>query len=189
MEIEEQRMCKRCCGTFSTVFFRKKTHHYMHIMNSAICFGCETTARTEKKRRNRPLEKARSTLHRHADKYIRLKMADNRDHFAERYGWDLERVAHDIKHEHGNNCGYCYTPYREMGNGLSDVTLDIVDTDKQPFYGYNTKWVCATCNREKQKTDPTIYGAKQQAWKAWHRQQDRLKNNPESGLPLFDVAA
>jgi len=148
--------------------------------------GCEQQERDDRKRRNRPKAKARNTFYHHADKFIQAGKAESRREFAELYGWDIGQMSHDIEHAYGNGCPYCHQSFAEMGHGLSDVTLDIIDTEKPPYYTTNVRWVCATCNKEKQRTPPELWGAKLIAWEKWRQQQERIKNNPFCGLPLFD---
>jgi len=190
-----QKTCRRCGLTYepAEAFFRQNLNHRGKLGNyrylKSVCIGCETTARTERKRRNRPREKARRTWHHHADKYIKLGMAKSRDDFAKRYGWDLDQMAHDIEHASANGCPYCHQLFAEMVHGLADITLDIINPDMPPYYESNVRWVCMTCNREKKKTPPDLWGAKLQCWKKWRDHQDRLKTNPYAGLPLLDCLA
>jgi hypothetical protein len=72
-----------------------------------------------------------------------------------------------------------------MGHGLADLTLDIIDPTKDPYYSTNVKWVCATCNKEKQRTPPEHWGAKLVAWQMWREQQEKLKGDPWIGT-LFE---
>ena len=61
------------------------------------------------------------------------------------YGWDLKRIAHDAEYQYGNGCNYCGHPYRDMGHGYADITLDVVDRGRPPYYRTNTRWCCQTC--------------------------------------------
>lgn len=166
------RRCKRCHTPYEGLeveaFFRRtsSTHRSMRM---AVCIGCELTARTRRKQENRPLEKARRTLHHHADKYVLAGSATSRDDFARRYGWKLEQMAHDIEHAMGNGCPYCWQAFAEMEHGLADCTLDIVNPGQLPYYRTNIRWCCKTCNTEKARTPPDLWGAKLQAWERWRQ--------------------
>jgi hypothetical protein len=185
-----RKTCKKCGLTFepAEAFFSlsrgKRVENNSFLR--ATCDGCRLNARTERKKQNRPKEKARRSWHYHADKYVKRNMADSRNDFAQRYGWDLDQMAHDIKHAHANGCPYCHQMFFEMEHGLADVTLDIINPDLPPYYETNARWVCMTCNREKQKTSPDLWGAKLQCWKQWREHQEKLKADPFAGLPLFE---
>lgn len=162
------RRCRRCGGTYSEAFFRAwGDNGRCHQRVRPVCIGCELTARTERKRRNRSLEKARRTLYHHADKYIRLGVATSRDDFAERFGWDVRDMAHDIDHATANGCPYCRRPFAEMEHGLADCTLDVIHPDQLPYYRSNARWCCQTCNNEKRRTAPEQWGAKLRDWEQW----------------------
>jgi hypothetical protein len=124
----------------------------------AVCIGCLQTERDNLKRYNRPKAKARNTFYRHADKFIKEGLAGSREDFAQRFDWSVKQMAHDIEHTYKNGCPYCRQFFSEMGHGLSDLTLDIIDPEKPPYYTTNVKWVCSTCNKEKQRTPPEYWG-------------------------------
>jgi len=184
------KTCKRCGGIYPLVFFRRNPDDRLRATAVArtrdICIGCELTARTTAKKRNRPREKARRTLDAHADKYIKQGLADSRKQFAAQYGWNLDQMAHDIDFVYGNGCPYCHRPFSEMEHGLADVTLDVINPDLPPYYETNCRWVCTTCNREKGKTDPALWGQKLQAWKQWRELAARREQDIYAGLPLFE---
>jgi len=98
-----------------------------------------------------------------------------------RYGWDIDRMAHDLLHTHENTCPYCWQPFSEMEHGLADVTLDVVDPDAEPHYRTNTRWCCASCNREKGRTPPHDWAVKLACWERW-----RQRPPMAAQLGLFD---
>jgi len=196
------KTCRRCGQTYNPAeaFFRQ--HRYVPTAVGtvkhwhSICIGCELTARTEKKYRNRPKEKARRTLHSHADKYIRAKRWEKdprfpevhtRDEFEQKLGWNLDHMAHDLEYASGNGCHYCRRPFSEMEHGWADITLDIINPDLPPYYRTNTRWICMTCNREKQKTPPDLWGAKLQCWGQWREWRERVQQSRWAGCPLFEA--
>lgn len=182
------KTCKKCGQTYqpAEAFFRSNRKLGNSRYLKKICIGCELSARTERKQLNRPREKARRTWHSHADKYIKRGIAQDRADFADRFGWDLDQIAHDIEHAASNGCPYCHRPFAEMAHGWADITLDIVNPALPPYYETNARWVCMTCNREKQKTAPDLWGAKLQCWKQWREHQAKLAVDPWAGLPLFE---
>lgn len=183
------KICKKCSGTYSEYFFYKNitTNFGSHGFQSreTICKGCQISARTNSKRSNRSREKARRTLRHHAEKYIKLGHAASRENFAKKFGWNLDQMAHDINHAYSNGCSYCHEPYSKMGNGLSDLTLDIRYPDLLPYYETNTCWACATCNQLKQRTPPDLWGQILQDWKVWQERQNQLGKDQGFGT-LFE---
>jgi len=183
------KTCKKCGGDYAEIFFPSHgtgVTRYSRKWRRNICIGCRQEEKDERKRRNRPLAKARSTFYRHADRFIKGGLAESRQEFAERFGWDVHQMAHDIEHGYANSCPYCHEAFAEMGHGLSDITLDIVDPEKPPYYTTNVKWICATDNKEKQRTPPEHWGAKLAAWDMWRKQQQKLNTDPFVGLPFFE---
>jgi hypothetical protein len=87
------------------------------------------------------------------------------------YGWDPARLAHDAEHQYGNGCNYCGHRYADMGHGLSDITLDVMDRAKPPYYRTNTKWCCQTCNRQKGDKTPEWFETNRQVYEAWSANQ------------------
>lgn len=167
-------VCIRCGVVFppeeAMVFFRLNpdTRARIHARRArrSVCIGCEQTERDERKRQRRALEKARWTLRFHAAREGMTAPA-----FGARYGWVVARIVHDIEHAFENTCGYCWRPYAEMEHGLADVTIDIVDRDKPPYYDTNTKPCCRTCNTEKGKLSPEAWALKLQAWRRWRERK------------------
>lgn len=168
------KQCSRCREWFTPEVFFRRTSTHMHMRRMAVCIGCENTARDNHKQENRWRQKARDTSNRHADKFIERGLASSRADFAERYGWNVDRMAHEAEHAFGSGCTYCGHRYLSMGHGLADITLDIVDRDAPPYYATNTTWCCATCNREKGRTPIHLWGAKLVAWSKWRQRQAEL---------------
>lgn len=181
----QQRQCKRCGGAYPLVFFRISQRDYAlrAKRKNTICIGCEQTERDEKKRYNRPRKKARDAYRRHAKKFVERDIIKSQDELAQYYGWDIDQMTHDIEHASTNGCPYCHQPFSDMAYGLSDLTLDIVDPEKPPYYTTNVRWVCATCNMEKQRTPPSQWGAKLVSWQRWR--EIRQKNDIWHGT-LFE---
>ena len=160
-----KQRCKECGGWYDRdAFFRKNPGgRKAHISAyRQICIGCETTTRTKRKKADRWLAKARSTIYRHAKKYGRTSTE-----FIRVYGWEPARVAHILEHAHDNTCPYCTDSYKDMPDSKWQVTMDIVNPKRQPFLTINTQPCCQTCNREKSNTDPEVWARKLVAWREW----------------------
>jgi hypothetical protein len=154
------------------------------LAKHSICIGCELTERNDPTPQARAIRKARNSLLHHAEKY---EMQPQR--FAKKYGWNIERMAHDFLHAHDNTCVYCWTPYGEMGHGLDDITIDIVDVEKEPYYHTNVQRCCRTCNSEKSTLPPEIWARRLIEWREWRDWMEAMKAQPLYGLPLFDLQA
>lgn len=183
------RRCKRC-GTFypphlvESAFRIGGGHGRALDASSAprrnrICRPCEQTARDQSKIGNRWTVKSRDVIRRHA---VRLDVP--KDDLVSVYGWDQARLAHDAEHQYGNGCNYCGHAYHDMGHGLADITLDIVDRSKPPYYRTNTKWCCQTCNRKKGAQTPEEFEIDRQVYECWSEQQrrgwDPVTDDPDS---------
>jgi hypothetical protein len=112
-----------------------------------------------------------------------------RREFARRFGWDIFRMRDDFEREYSGSCWYCGTAYRTMGHGLADLTLDIVNPTKEPYYRTNTRLCCRTCNREKSNRPSELWERFRQEWVRDREWQSELGTNQCRGLPLFDHAA
>jgi hypothetical protein len=91
--------------------------------------------------------------------------------FANRYGWNVDNIEHDLKHAWENGCPSCRKQFQTMPYGLSGMTLDVIDPAKEPFYSNNVQIQCRTCNTAKGDTPPEMWALKQIAWKKWERNQ------------------
>ena len=168
--------CSRCGGYYAPVFFRRRSDQQQMVTRRGahhfVCIGCELTARTEAKRRDRPREKAKRSYDAHADKFVSAGLIANRAELATVYGWAVDRMAHDIRHVYENTCPYCWQPFADMEHGLGDVSLDVIDPEREPYYRTNVRWCCVTCNREKSKTPPDEWELKLTMWARWRRQTE-----------------
>jgi hypothetical protein len=167
--------CARCGGLFDAeAFFR--THHggaYAHAPSrgtQSVCIGCEQTARDAEKARDRWPAKVRDTIRLHARKLGVTVVV-----LVKEFGWEFDQLLHDVKHAYSNGCPYCRESFAGMGHGFGDITLDLVERADPPHYSINTKWVCATCNREKGRTPAELWARKLAAWAEWDRHQKRLQ--------------
>lgn len=179
--------CGECGGEYDEVGFRKNPGgRHTSMPTKLVCILCEQTARDKNKRAYRWRTKARDTRRRHCERYnLKNGATLTPETFGKQFRWDVDRIAHQMEHSYSNGCNECGDLYIEMGHGLSDVTLDIVDPLKSPDYGINTRIICRSCNQRKSKTPPDKWGAKLRYQDEWREQQARLKRNPFACLPLF----
>ena len=84
---------------------------------------CERVSRQNQ--RNPYLVKAHNVIRRHANG---LKIS--KDKLVTVYGWDPQILAQKAEHVHAGRCNYCHEPYM----GLADITLDIQDRRREPYY-------------------------------------------------------
>lgn len=191
--ISKAQRCYECGGEYLLIFFElegrcgKLGNRRYRIR----CIGCKLSARVKRAQANRFRQKARSTRTRHAGKYVRdPKLAghvSSVDEFCAAYDWTIDQMAHDIEHASKNGCPYCWQLFSTMEHGLRDITLDIFDPRLPPYYRTNVRWCCVTCNSEKQRTPPDLWGAKLAMWKLWRENQAKLMTDPGAlgFLPFF----
>lgn len=165
-----RQKCRHCSGTYDRdVAFRKNSHQRKNRGLAiagpdihATCIGCEQTARDGHKAVEPFIAKARSTIKHHAMRYgiTSSKMITY-------YGWDIDRVAHLLRHAYENTCVYCRRPYHSMRNGPSDVTMDIINPREAPYLETNTQPCCQTCNQSKSDSSPEMWARKLRFWREW----------------------
>jgi hypothetical protein len=129
-----------------------------------MCIGCEQEKRDAEKRKDRWPTKISDMIRRHAER-LKISVKVLREDF----GWEFDRMLHEAQHAYSNGCAYCGKPFKLMGHGLYDLTLDIMDPHSPPHYATNVRWACPTCNREKGRTPPSEWGAKLACWAKWLR--------------------
>ncbi len=161
-------VCGRCGARYpiyvAEVFFRRNSvgRKAGKCDFRSVCIGCEQAARDESRQPARWIGRARDTIKAHAH---RAQMPIGM--FGARYGWDVARIAHDLEHAFENSCVYCRHPYSEMGHGLADITLDIVDPAAEPHYATNVRPCCRTCNAEKGTLTPAQWARKRLGRDLW----------------------
>jgi 5-methylcytosine-specific restriction endonuclease McrA len=163
------RQCNRCATWYpphliARAFQPQRGRWDASNLRKTICRPCEQTARDQRKIRDRWAVKARDVIRRHA-----LRLEVSKFDLISRYGWDPAKLAHEAEFQYGNGCSYCGHPYMDMGHGLADITLDIIDRGKPPYYRTNAKWCCQTCNRKKGATNPEEFELDRQVYETWNR--------------------
>ena len=168
-----QRRCNKCGGTYDEIFFESggTSSVGMHTYRNtrATCKGCSQKARDKSKLANRWRSKMRSTRKMHAQ-----KASKSEAEFESFYKWNLDQMEHDAQHAYENGCPNCGETFFLMGHGLADITLDVIVRDSPPIYGHNTRWICATCNRQKGKYTMKEYGTLMVQWQRWKHQTDNI---------------
>jgi hypothetical protein len=176
-----KKECARCGGLFDAeAFFGRNHARYAYLARHAVCLGCQQSARDTEKARDRWPAKVRDTIRRHA-----RQLGVTVGVLVKEFGWQFDRLLHDVQHAYRNGCPYCRESFAGMGHGFADITLDIVEPTQDPRYTINTKWVCATCNREKGRTPAELWDRKLAAWDEWERQQQHLRRNGPLQRKLF----
>ena len=139
---------KRCmeCGT---VYFGDEVNAMFatvtvgldrRVYPKTTCNPCRLTKRTQVKSQNRFVAKARDTIRRHT---VRLSQwVSSTGDLADRFGWEVKRVAHDMEHAWKNGCPDCGNLFSTMVHGLGDLSVDIIDPANPPFWGINTRIMC-----------------------------------------------
>lgn len=182
---ESGRTCTRCGTHYAAhlvdVAFKFNRLRLDASSRKTICRPCEQTARDARKVDNRWAVKARDVIRRHA-----IRLAVPKADLVGQYGWEPGRLAHDAEHQYGNGCNYCGSQYQAMGHGLADITLDVVDRGRPPYYRTNTKWCCNTCNRKKGVLSPESFELDRHIYEVWN-QHHQLPAD-ERGM-LFDLPA
>lgn len=180
-----RKKCKRCgYEGDEEAFFRQnrtKVFGQVYLPKRAVCIGCELTARNDPSPKARALRKAQNSICNHAEKWGMTPAA-----FSVRFGWEPDRMVHDLLHVAENTCVYCWSPYGDMGHGLDDITIDIIDPEKDPYYHTNAQWCCRTCNAQKSTLSPELWSRRLIEWRRWRAWMARIEVNPTHGLPLFD---
>ena len=166
-----KRQCWECGGWYFEAFFRSARVGYARIANDPgrrRCRGCERTTRDAYKAANPFRIKALGLIRRHADKYIRIGDVQSRAEFMNEYRFNLDRVEGSLKETFADGTGRCEACHYTY-TSLPDVTLDIHDRARRPFFEINTKWLCAECNSEKSHSNPDEWGAIVWSWDEWTR--------------------
>jgi len=177
----DAKRCSQCGGVYPIAFFRNNKVGHMHMTRSR-CKGCEQTERDAKKRDDRWIVKASNSLYRHAKRLHEQKKIQSPEELTELYGWNARQLAHDFEHAYGNGCPFCLVPFADMPNGLADVTIDILDTRKPPYYRTNTKIACMTCNRNKGDMSPEEFEEFLKCWELWSVRDAERKRKKQQML-------
>jgi hypothetical protein len=118
-------------------------------------------------------------MSRHAARLKERAVIEDQSDLEELYGWSIDRMIEDINRMLREGRSYCLQKIDRTEQGLHVVTLDIFDPQKPPHYSTNVRWCCASCNSEKQRTSPHIWGARLSMWGRWRRHRVRVEDDPE----------
>lgn len=186
--VPQFRQCKECKQWLPERFFpanQKTGLVYKSGWRQRTCMGCRDKIADARKAQNRFIKKAKNAIYNHGQKAIEAGLARNLDEFRALYGWDVQQMAHDMAHAYENGCPICHGSYKEMGHGLRDLTIDIINPIRPPHYGINTQYICSTDNTRKQRTDPADYGEVMLGWRLWEAHQQQLNQDEWAGT-LFE---
>ena len=172
---EKTQICKRCRKRLpaTTAFFRKDKTVDGIVYLHKVCRMCESAGRHGE---DRWIRKARSTIYLHRDAYAREyeKDPERFPHwdgdpltFAKAYGWDCRLIAGEMGAAFNGPCKACGIAYKTMGHGPRDLTVDIIDPTGEPFYTYNARLVCSSCNSHKGKKTPDEENRLSRAYVRW----------------------
>lgn len=172
---EKTQLCRRCRKRLpaTTDFFRKHRTVNGTVQLHKVCRMCESARRHGE---DRWIRKARSTIYLHRDTYAweYEKAPDRFPHwdgkpltFAEAYGWNTTLIAGEMEAAFNGPCKGCGYPYKAMGHGPRDLTVDIIDPTREPFYAYNARLVCESCNSHKGKKTPDEETRLSRAYVRW----------------------
>jgi hypothetical protein len=182
-----ERLCTKCGERFPHTFFDSKGGDTYR----SICRGCIRRSADAEKRKDRWRDKMHATLRGHAQRLTKIGTHGliTPSQLASEYEWDVDRMAHDAKHVYENGCPNCGEPFRDMGHGLHDLTLDITDRTARPVYGANTRWLCMTCNRSKGIRSVSEMAELKMCWNRWLNRQQILGCDPWAGTMFADDSA
>lgn len=153
------------------------------IYRKRACKVCEVERRLAKKQANRFADAFDNRRRRHASStgytVAQLKAM----------GWDDRRPREmEAQFRHGF-CPTCIDDdgtvhyFRDMTQGLAELTIDIVDPSKPPVWPGNVQWLCMTCNRAKQKRSGLETGLERVMVRQWEADE---RGEPVQ-LNIFDV--
>ena len=174
----DSKTCIGCGGTWPVSFFHLNggTHKKSRYQPRAQCMGC---ARKYRSPNHVFLRKATTSTILHARNF-----AITRAEFIDRFGWNRERLADDLRHALGGTCPYCQNPYTE----LQQLTFDVIDPQRPPNYSANVRICCRTCNSAKKQMNPEAWAVRIKTWEEYRKWIEAVKSNPQLGLPLFQNA-
>lgn len=164
MTVKREKRCKQCGFLYlnddiEVAFRLKSANNYSHYFRP-ICRLCEQDNRTGKARQSRWKVKCRRARQGHA-----RKLGKSVKELEEKYGWNIDRMAHEAEYHYGNGCTECGDSYDLMDGGFGDITIDIWDRRVEPAYGSNTRWICKTCNLAKGTLPPELWAKIKRLWR------------------------
>lgn len=172
---EKKKICKQCHKPLhaTTQFFNIRRVVGGKVYLHAVCKMCES-----KKRHSQDIwkRKAQRTIAYHRLRALeqyqiapeRFPSWDGRyETFATTYEWFIEKIAREMEAAFGGVCKICGEPYKSMGHGRGDMTVDIMNHTLEPFYADNTRIVCLTCNSGKGAKTLDEERQRKKAYKIW----------------------
>ena len=160
----DNKQCRTCGGWYGAeVGFRKNGLDVRgRQLRHATCIGCEGEARQAMREADPFIRKASSTIGHQAKRFGMAAPV-----FVATYGWNLAKVAHQMRHAYENACTYCRKPYSGMEGGPGMVTTVIVDPALPPYFDTNTAACCRSCNSTKGNLSPAAWAETLRYWREW----------------------
>ena len=183
------KTCTRCGKTKPVEDFRVDVTNRREvtpkIYRKRVCKICEVELRLEKKNANQYLNAFRQRRRSHASStghgVATLKAM----------GWDEMQRSREMQAQFENGfCPACIDDdgtvhfFRDMSEGLAELTIDIIDPGSPPVWPGNVQWLCMTCNRRKQKRSSLEDGLERVMVRQWISDQHE---RGEQQLALFDL--
>ena len=185
---EVKKRCIECSGEYPLLFFRKNPHGGgIRVCPRARCKRCEQNRRDLEKKSDRFRVKASNTIRSHEAKFVIRNVCLKGD-LRKKFGWSIDKLSHDFEHAYKNGCLDCRQMFADMPNGLSSMTLDVIDATKKPYYGVNTRIICSTCNKEKQRSSPDEWGEIQHCHRLWEENKKKNDSDFYKGTLLEKIA-
>lgn len=159
-----ERTCERCQvkavgqEEIDSAFQNKSAKTSSLKQYDKWCYFCRQDKRLVFQRNHPFLYKARNTiashLRDHFKEWVEKGWMKHKYELQTIYGWTENAIA--MLFEQGLNRGWCLTceyGYVEMKNHEKEITLDIIDREKRPWFNGNIRDTCRSCNNAKQKMD------------------------------------
>lgn len=153
------------------------------IYRKKICKICEVEVRLEKKQENRCLDAFRQRRRAHA-RSTGYSVAQ-----LKAMGWDELQRSREMQAQYDNGfCPGCIDDdgtvhfYRDMTQGLAELTIDIIDPAAPPVWPGNVQWLCMTCNRRKQRKSGLEHGLERAMVRQWIAEEHTDPGPTQLGL-------
>lgn len=149
-------ICKRCGKDKAPDEFEisvtRRVELVPKIYRKRTCKICLVELRLEAKQSNPCLTAFKQRRQSHAER-LGIKATELR-----KMGWDEVQRSREMEAQFAHGfCPSCVDDdgtvhfFRDMTNGLSELTIDIIDPKQLPVWPGNVQWLCLTCNRRKQR--------------------------------------
>lgn len=187
----EHRTCVRCNGRYPMVgFYTASSSIRTRTYKSWVCRLCRQTVNDRRKSENRFRDKTTSVIRREGRRLAdpdRLggPLIEAPGDLVSIYGWTADRLERLLRHAFEGECIGCEAEFDEMPHGLANLTLDIREPDQPPWLESNVQFLCATCNKTKQRLSGPEWGEYLHYVRLWKEQRALMDNDPGDAGFLF----